>query len=191
MLVLVRAHRPGLRLVDKAESPLMRAVAWFVRPFMPHFLTRVTTVLGDTIYTPGPPESLPPGLLARILAHELVHQIDQRAWGPLFYLSYALLPLPVWRTSRAWWERRAFAVDLMLALHEDGPSGLEMARRRLAVVFGGATYAWMWGGRHAAERFLQPVVDAVTDGELQAQSPYDDILMAWSGGGRVEADGER
>jgi hypothetical protein len=180
VLALARAHRPGLRLVDKHESVLMRAAAVLVRPFMPHFLTRVTTVIGDTIYTPGPPEELPPGLLARIVAHELVHQIDQARYGPLFYLSNALLPLPVWRTSRAWWERRAFAVDLMLAHHDDGPAGLEMARRRLAVVFGGPTYAWMWGGRLAAERFLQGTVDAVAEGELQASAPYDDILHAWS-----------
>lgn len=180
ILALARAHRPGLRLVDKADSPLMRALARLARPFMPHFLDRVTTVIGDTVYTPGPPESLPDGLLARILAHELVHQIDQARWGPLFYLSYVGL-LPVGRTTRAVWERRAYAVDLMLAHHDDGAAGLEMERRRLAVIFGGPSYAWMWGGREAAERFLQPTVDAVAAGELQQQAPYDDILVAWAG----------
>jgi len=158
----------------------MRALAVVVRPFMPGFLTRVTTVVGDTIYTPGAPESLPPGLLARIVAHELVHQLDQARYGPLFYLSY-LLVLPLGRTSRAYWERRAYAVDLLLSLVDDGPSGLEMTRRRLVVVFSGPTYGWMWAGRGAAEAFLQPVVDLALAGELQHASPYDDIVAAWLG----------
>jgi len=158
----------------------MRALAVVVRPFMPGFLTRVTTVVGDTIYTPGAPESLPPGLLARIVAHELVHQLDQARYGPLFYLSYGLL-LPIGRTYRAFWERRAYAVDLMIAHHDDGPSGLEMTRRRLVHVFSGPMYAWMWAGREAAEAYLEPWVESVRAGELQQQSPYDDILQAWVG----------
>ena len=111
----------------------MRALAVLVRPLMPGFLTRVTTVIGDTIYTPGPPESLPEGLLARIVAHELVHQLDQARFGPVFYLSY-LFVLPVGRTARAHSERRAHAVAVLLSLVEDGPSGLEMTRRRLVSV---------------------------------------------------------
>jgi len=184
MLSLARAHRPGLRLVDKQEVWWMRWLAVVVRPVMPGFLTRVTTVIGDTIYTPGAPEALPPDRLARIVAHELVHQLDQQRWGMLFYLSYVLV-LPTWRTCRARWERRAYAVDLMLALHEDGPAGLELARRRLIAVFSGPMYGWMWGGRVAAAAFLQPVVDALASGELQRQAPYDDVLQAWVGEARA------
>ena len=117
ILALARAHRPGLRLVDKADSPWMRAASWLVWPFMPTFLTEVTTVVGDTVYTPGPPETIRRPLLARILAHELVHQLDQAEHPIWFYVSYGVV-LPTGRTWRAWWERRAYGVDLMLAWEE-------------------------------------------------------------------------
>jgi len=166
MLALVRRHVPGLRLVAKSESPLLRR-------FAPGF----TTVLGPYVLLYRPAAEIPRDRLAAILAHELVHQLDQQRWGPLFYVSYGVC-LPAGRTVRAVWERRAYAVDLMLA-HEAG--GLAACERRLVTLFSDRSYVWMWAGESSARAFLAPVVTAVREGRLQQESPYAEILSAWSG----------
>jgi hypothetical protein len=180
ILALARAHRPGLRLVDKADSAWMRVAAVGMRPFMPTFLTQVTTVIGDTVYTPGPPETIPRALLARILAHELVHQLDQAERPVWFYVSYGLV-LPTWRTWRAHWERRAYGVDLMLAWEEGGEGALGRSLARIEGLFAGPAYGWMWGGRRAARAYLAPVAEAVRRGALQQTEPYRSVLEAWRG----------
>ena len=180
ILALVRRHRPGLRLVDKNTVPWMRGVGVAMMPLMPDFMTAVTVVLGDVVYLPGPPDQMPEEPLARILVHELVHQIDQARLGPLFYVSYALL-LPTGRTARAHWERRAYAVDLMLAFEQGGPRGLERSMDGICRLFSGPSYGFMWAGRSAARAYLAPIADRIRAGDLQREAPYDEILAAWRG----------
>lgn len=181
MLALVRSHRPGLRLVHKADVAWMRWAGRLIRPISPDFDRAVTTVIGDTVYLPVPPDRFDRDQLARILAHELVHQLDQREHGLRFYASYLLTPAPFGRTHRARWERRAYAVDLMIAREEGGDEGLRRAAQRLVGLFSGPSYAWMWAGRGAARAFLEPTVEAVRAGELQVEWPYREILAAWRG----------
>ncbi len=180
MLALCRRHRPELALVDKHDVRWMRAVGALTRPLMPDFMTAVTTVVGDRVYLPGPPEVFPRDALAHILAHELVHQLDQAEHGARFYLTYALWPLPVGRTRRAVWERRAYAVDLMLAHADGGDRGLDRALGQIARLFSGPTYAWMWAGEAAARAFLAPVAADIRAGRTQRIQPYSDILAAWT-----------
>ena len=158
----------------------MRVAALLVWPFMPTFLTEVTTVIGDTVYTPGPPGAIPRPRLARILAHELVHQLDQAERPLWFYVSYAFI-LPTGRTWRAHWERRAYTVDLLLAWDSGGEQALDRSAARIVGLFAGPAYGWMWAGRRAAEAYLQPMVAGVRDGTLATQEPYRSILTAWRG----------
>ena len=181
VLKLVRSEVPGLRVLDKSEVWWMRAAGRILRPVIPAFEKSYTTVIGDTVYLPCPKEEFPPDALAATLLHELVHQLDQAQWGALFYLSYGLTPLPVWRSHRAHWERRAYAVDLMIAHHVGGDAHLRRVEHRLRELFGGPGYGWMWGGRSAAASFLEPVVSRVRAGTLQQVDPYDRILSAWTG----------
>lgn len=181
MLALVRSHRPAVRLVHKAEIPWMRALGRVLRPIVPDFDDAFTTVLGDTVYLPRPVEHFDRDLLSAILAHELVHQLDMRDHGLRFYVSYVLTPLPVGRTRRAFWERRAYAVDLMLAWEEGGEQRMMRAYRRIVHLFCGSSYAWMWAGRDAASAFLAPVLEEVRTGTLQKEWPYREILAAWHG----------
>ncbi len=180
ILALIRAERPGLRLVHKRDSPLMRAVGAALTPLTPDFLDRFTTVLGDTVYLPRPPAEMPRDALARTLAHEFVHQLDMAAHGPWFYASYALA-MPAGRTLRAHWERRAYAADLMLAHEAGGPRAVERALDGIAPLFSGPAYGFMWAGEAAARRYLAPVRDEVLAGALQRRAPYDRILAAWRG----------
>lgn len=181
ILALARRHRPGLRLVDKHHVPIARLSAFLLTPLMPAFMDDVTTVIGDTVYLPGRPEDLDRQLLARILAHELVHQLDQAEHGLRFYLTYAVAPLPVGRTMRAHWERRAYAVDLMLAWEEGGERSLSAATLRVARHFSGPTYGWMWLGVDAARQYVGAVADEIRSGTLQQRAPYREILAAWTG----------
>lgn len=180
MLALVRREIPDLRLVEKRDSPLMRAAAVLTYPLNPAFATDYTTVIGSTVYLPQPVDRVPRDQLAATLAHELVHQLDQRASPVWFYVSYGLLPLPVGRSRRAHWELRAYTVDLMLA-HLRGESALERRVDWLAEIFSGPAYGWMWAGKAAAREFIAPAVAAVRAGTVQAQEPYRSILAAWRG----------
>ena len=157
----------------------MRALAVLARPLLPDFLDGYTTVIGSTVYLPDLPHRIPRDLLACILCHELVHQLDQRRFGPLFYLTYAIPPAG--RTVRAVWERRAYTVDLLVAREVGGDRGLSMAVDRLVTVFSGAGYGWMWAGRVAARAFLAPTVEAVASRSVDREAPYDSIIEAWRG----------
>lgn len=177
---MVRRHVPDVRLVDKHEFAWMRAFGQVIRPLVPDFDTHYTTVLGRTVYLPRPPDQMPPDVLAATLCHELVHQLDQKRWGLLFYASYAWA-LPTGRTMRAYWERRGYAVDLVLAHERGGPIEVHRVADRLAEVFSGPSYLYMWAGRGSAADYLQPAVDAVLSGQLQQEEPYAEILAAWRG----------
>ncbi len=181
MLSLVRSHRPALRIVDKRTVPWIRALGRVIRPLSPDFMSAFTMVIGDTVYLAGPRERFPRDDLAKILAHELVHQIDQDTHGAAFYLSYALLPAPLFRTRRAHWERRAYAVDLMLAHEEGGEQALQRSLLRCARLFSGPAYGWMWGGERSARDYLAPTADAIRSGALATRPPYREILAAWRG----------
>lgn len=180
ILALMRSERPGLRLVHKADSPLMRAVGVALWPITPDFADAFTTVLGDTVYLPRPPDQVARKPLARTLAHEFVHQLDMDQWGPVFYATYAAA-MPALRTSRAHWERRAYAVDLMLSHHDGGRVAMDHTFDRIVPLFSGPAYGWMWAGRDAARRYLEPVRDEVVSGTLQVREPYARILAAWRG----------
>ena len=181
MEALVRRNVPDLQIVEKQHSPLMKGIGRVLRPINPEFMDRYTTVLGSTIYLPCPRSAFPPDELAKTLAHEMVHQLDMQDFGLLFYLSYAVTPLPVGRTHRAWWERRGYAVDLMLAHHTGGEARLAAVESWVRGIFAGPAYGWMWSGKPAAASFLKPVTDAIRSGELQRRQPYADILTAWIG----------
>lgn len=180
MLHLVRHHRPGVRLVDRNTVPWMKLPGDLIKPVVGDLNQRFTTVLGNTVYLPGPVERFDRDRLAAILAHELVHQLDQRRVGSWFYVSYVLLA-PAGRTRRAHWERRAYAVDLLLAFEMGGEPAVQATLERLVPIFAGASYAFMWVGAQAARDYLQPVVDTVLDGSLAERFPYRDILAAWRG----------
>ena len=180
IVALCRQRVPGLRLVDKQQVWWMRWVGTALRPIVPEFADRYTTVIGDTVFLPRPPEALPQDQLASTLAHELVHQLDQKEYRAWFYISYAL-GMPAGRTMRAYWERRAYAVDLMLAMERGGPNEVRRVANHLVEIFRGPAYFWMWAGRMSASEYLRPVVEDVLDGSIHRREPYRSILAAWRG----------
>ncbi|MDX2246476.1 MAG: hypothetical protein SF052_06865 [Bacteroidia bacterium] len=122
----------------KDESWIMQVINVFVMPFCPEFLSRFTTVIGNTIYFPNPsfiranPESA-----MRVLAHEVVHILDMDRWTPGFFMGLYLFPqifflgvflfpfiglwsllflvflLPLPAPFRSYFEIRGYAMDLL------------------------------------------------------------------------------
>lgn len=181
VLVLVRRHRPNLQLVVKSEVASMRLLGRVLRPVIPDFDTAFTTVIGDTVYLPYPIERWNPDALARTLLHELVHQLDQAQFGAWFYTSYALFPLPIWRTGRAFWELRGYTVDLLLAWEGGGEEALRRCVERVVPLFCGSSYVWMLGPESRARADVEAVADRVRSGEIAATEPYREMLAAWRG----------
>lgn len=177
----IRERVPNLRLVNKSEVWWMRVLGIVLWPLVPNFMTDFTTVFGDTVYLPDDPARLEPDRLAITLAHEYVHQVDQQDNGLWFYLSYVLTPLPIWRTHRAHWERRGYAVDMMIAFERGQDEALNRKLLWLVDIFTGPNYAWMYGGRRAARDYLERTADQVRHNELQKTPLYAGILNAWRG----------
>ncbi|MFT4621552.1 MAG: hypothetical protein ACI8PZ_000204 [Myxococcota bacterium] len=181
MLALAHDRVPGLRLVHKRDVPWMRALAVALRPINPTFATEYTTVIGRTIYLPDGAAPTPRDRLAITLAHELVHMLDMAEHGISFYATYLVAPAPFMRTKRAYWERRGYAVDLLIAREAGGPAAVRRTERWLAGIFSGPAYGWMWAGRGAAAEYLRPTVESVLDGSIDRTEPYRSILAAWRG----------
>jgi hypothetical protein len=179
MLALARTHVPRVRFANKADSALMRGVAVLVRPLNAEFATRYVTVVGDTVWLPRPVEAWPRDELAAILGHELVHMLDQQRYGLAFYASYSFPPAG--RTTRAHWERRGYTVDLLLARERGGAAAVHQLAARLARLFAGPDYGYMWAGEAAAAAFLRPAVNGVLMGWTDAEAPFDAILASWRG----------
>lgn len=178
ILALVRTHVPNLKIVHKHEVWWMRALGVTMSPLVPEFQSRFTTVVGDTVYLPCPIELFPRESLAGTLAHELVHQIDQKQHGLWFYASYGLA-YPARRSYRAHWERRAYAVDLMLAQERGGDAELNRIFEVLVQIFSGRSYLWMCLGEQTARDYLSETLEEIRSGALQQRAPYCDILAAW------------
>jgi hypothetical protein len=126
------------RIRYKDQSWEMQLLGLLVLPFCPDFLTRYTTVLGQTVYFPSRAfVEADPERALRIMAHEAVHLLDFKRFGPVpFALAYLfpqvltlgvfafpwlglwslsflffLLPLPA--PFRFWAESRAYALELL------------------------------------------------------------------------------
>lgn len=87
----VRKAVPDFKLAYKDESRLMKLLGFFATPFNPDFMTRYTTTLGSTVYFPSKSyyESQPKSGFT-VLAHEMVHMLDNKRHPLWFRLSYAL-----------------------------------------------------------------------------------------------------
>jgi hypothetical protein len=118
-----------------------------VRPMSAFWLARLVGKLGAEGFTFGakvylarPFERTTVGY--GLLLHEAVHARDQRRFGLLFYVTYALLPLPVFLSFRAVWEWRAYRETLRAELESYGRISDETVEG-IARQFSSRLYWWM------------------------------------------------
>lgn len=134
---ILQAEVP-LKIKYKDESWEMRFLNVFLWWFNPTFMTSFTTVIGYTVYfTSREYVAKNPNKALQILTHEAVHLLDTKrftfpvfAFGYLFpqilmvfallfpisayFLLFLLFILPFPAPFRAYFEARAYTVDLML-----------------------------------------------------------------------------
>ncbi len=110
-----RIEAAGARVRPKAGSRLMRTCGVLLRLVgNPRFQTEYFTTIGRTIYYPTTVQD--PLAYADVMEHELVHVQQWRRYGPLFSVSYLLLPVPVLLAWCRWrWEREAYLIQLRAA----------------------------------------------------------------------------
>lgn len=108
----IHAEFPDFKLVKKEDSKLSKLLAILVKPFCPDFQTRFGTTIGKTVYYPS---TWGDNTLYEVLRHERVHMRDSDKWGVLYYLTYALLPLPFIVSGRAYWEFRGYCETLKVS----------------------------------------------------------------------------
>lgn len=149
----IEAEIPGVRILPKASSRLMRAIAFFLGS---SFLSIYDTTIGRTVYVGSTFNGAEDSGYAR-LRHELVHLRQFRGWpiaalarpylwtinAILMSIAYLLIA-PVRWTLRARLERAAYLQEL-LAEHELGHLvGNEKYFAELMVAyFSTSRYAWM------------------------------------------------
>jgi hypothetical protein len=94
------------------------------------------TTIGRTIYYPK--DVRHPLAHPTAVEHEFVHVRQWERWGPLFWLSYLLLPLPIGLAWFRWrWEREAYLVQL--AHRTDKAVAIEQIVEALW-----SGYGWPW-----------------------------------------------
>lgn len=173
LLKLYQAVIPGIRVVRKSDSRLMRVLDKLLF-FVPNFMTWYTTVIGKTIYTPN-------GKISdRALAHEVQHIMDAQKYGLRYHLAYFMpqclallailaiwwLPallfllflLPIPSPGRMWIERRGYLMSAAWDVWMCEVGNLcPFCRDRIdryAGVFSSWAYYQMWPFKAANKRWL-------------------------------------
>lgn len=136
----LKDHYPKFKLVPKEQSLLMEAIDGVLSPFIPSFMTEVTTTIGYSVYMPMSYIGTRDGYAT--LRHEAVHIADYHKYSLLFSLSYLFL-LPTILTFRAFWEWRAYVETMRVELELTGAISQELIDW-IASIFCNGMYIWMF-----------------------------------------------
>lgn len=163
---------PGFSLVWKEQSRLMRVIAFCLMILTlgrsRDFMSKYTTVIGNTVYIPSGWTEMSEIQRAIILRHEGVHMKQRKHFGLLlFSILYLFVPLP---GLFSWWRMRfemeAYTETLraMVELYPDGVSRVlsPTFRQKIIDVFVGPMYFWMWPFRSKIELWYDTTVYRLT-----------------------------
>lgn len=129
-----REHHVSFR--PKSASQTLRLIGVLLRALGNERFPYRWTTIGRTIYYPK--DVRHPPAHPRAVEHEFVHVRQWERWGPLLWVSYLLLPLPIGLAWCRWrWEREAYLVEL--AAHDNKSAALD---RIVQALWSG--YAWPW-----------------------------------------------
>lgn len=94
---------------------------------------------------------------ASTLRHELVHVADQHRWHILFFLSY-LFVLPIGPSFKAYWEWRAYQVNLLdeqLRMGSVDDKFRDWVDRQFTTIR--TLWSWPFGMRKRIDRFVERI----------------------------------
>lgn len=196
----LRQQIPGIKLVEKKNSRLMKFLGFFAF-FNPRFMTTTTTVVGKTIYLPS---QVPHDLsLIRIIAHEYVHLKDYQRWGwAVFLIKYSLPQCLALFSVFAflaffWWqwifallwvfflfpwdasqrldiEKRAYTMSLLFTLWTRGsvtPTTIQSAVDTMH----GPAYYWPGGSPVMSRAYFETTIESAKHGVLPPEPAYADV----------------
>jgi hypothetical protein len=187
---LTRAEIPGVRIVLREDSRFMRLVffllTWLVRIFTfgkgRAEWDGFTTTIWRTLYVPNDFDEWTSYQKYSLLRHELRHLRQFRYWpirrlgvrgwwrinAVLMSISYLLLPLPVFFTLRAKFERQGYTETALVRYETYGFSKdyKQSFIKWMGDTFGGSSYFFMWR-RKAAERWAEKTLGKIERGEIK------------------------
>lgn len=197
-------ERWGIKIVEKSDSLLMKAVALLLF-FNKRFMTDYITTIGTTIYWPG--ASSLSGRNFKTLFHEAQHAYDYKAFPPWFILSYlspqslsvlsffALLAFtgdlmwlwslcwlimlaPIPSVMRSYWEMRGYSCGLASDIWLKGEIS-EQSKDRIKKNFTSADYYYMWPFTRSMERRIEKAERKIRADDLtEVQKTTKDFLLA-------------
>lgn len=166
LIVDLQREFPRFRLVKKHESPVHRAIHYFLVAItcggMRKYLDGYQTTIGSTVYVTRDWDARPVELRYVTLRHEAVHLRQFRKYTlPGMALLYVFLPLPLglaW--FRAYFEKQAYEETIRVAAAVYGPDYPRRTeyRRYILAQFMGPSYGWMWPFRAGLERWYDRVL---------------------------------
>jgi hypothetical protein len=159
-LVKLQAEFPKFKVVVKEESKLMRFFNFFLSPFNPSFMSTYTVTLGQTIYMPK--WMIGKDYMVEVLRHEAVHIRDSKKWGPLYYISYCILPIGP--AFRAYWELRGYTESMQCEYDQYGYVP-EKSIKFYASQFTSSNYLWMFPFPKTIEKMLRSRADKMIKGD--------------------------
>jgi hypothetical protein len=165
----LRAEFPRMRIVKKCDSPIHRAIHYFLVGItvggMRSYLDGYQTTIGRTIYVTADWDERDPLERYVTLRHEAVHLRQFRRFTlPGMAFLYLFLPLPLGVAYfRARFEMEAYAESIRAAAEVHGTARPHSPWYRAHVIaqFTGPAYGWMWPFRRALERWYDGVVAAL------------------------------
>ncbi|AKF06687.1 hypothetical protein [Sandaracinus amylolyticus] len=157
---------PGLRVISKRGHTMSIVIDRLLKIVtlggQSAYLTRYTTVLGRTIYTPTEWEQRDPRERYVTMRHEAVHLRQSRRYGMLLMsVLYALPFFPLglaYGRARIEWE--AYAETFRAVAEVWGPARARSPEMRAHVLkqFTSPAYGWMWPFPKQVNRWIDEVL---------------------------------
>ena len=157
---------PKFKLIEKKDSPLMKAVDIFLKVItigkMKTFMTNFITTVGYKVYTP--PEWKEIDRIG-VLRHERIHMRQMRHHGRIWFtLSYLFLWLPSGMAYfRKKYEQEAYEESMRYRAVTYGIRYIEDTAFREVTInhFTSAQYFWTWPFRKSIEKWYDSTVKII------------------------------
>jgi hypothetical protein len=166
LLEAIRDEFPRFRVVRKSESHLSKAIDVALRAItlggQRSFMSRYSTVIGDTLYVPEGWDRIDPIEAIITLRHERVHLRQRRRYtlpGMAFLYLVPILPLGLaWGRARIEWEAYEETVRATWELRGAAAARSPSLRAHVVGRFVGPDYGWMWPFSAQVERWYDDLL---------------------------------
>lgn len=171
---------PRFNICLRSDVWWLRAIFWLLVKIRGHNYNGFTTTIGSTMYVSDNWHARTDHQKYIVLRHERQHVRQFHTWPIpvkwlwpvnhiLFSISYLLLPLPIFITMRAHFEREGYLQNMLVLNELNGPLDEKQIKHEasfIADIFSGATYLWMWR-RKPAYTWAVETMRAINAGDIK------------------------